>query len=288
MSTVTARRTNALRSDQLSMLMHRLHQYAGIRIDSTRGVLAQCIEQRMASVGVDDVDAYMAVFDDSINARAEWLALIDLLTVKETRFFRQPEAFECVADYVETLLRKGPAPSELSFWSAGCSSGQEAYSIGMLIEQILRRYQPWLQWHGIGPDISFEAISTAQRASYDFDAVRHVPLQYRNWYLQRESQGGWGISQVIRSQTHFFHSNLLHVNSAPFADFNIIFCQNVLIYFERDKQRWIIDQLADRLRPGGLLVLGAGEDARWMNNTMRRVDWPGVTAYKKTGDLSHG
>ena len=63
------------------------------------------------------------------------LALIDLLTVKETRFFRQPEAFDCVADYVETLLRHGPAPSELSFWSAGCSSGQEAYSIGMLIEQ---------------------------------------------------------------------------------------------------------------------------------------------------------
>ena len=284
MSTVTARRTSTLRSDQLSMLMNRLHQYAGIRIDSSRGVLAQCIEKRMASLGVDHVDDYMAVFDDSINARAEWLALIDLLTVKETRFFRQPEAFDCVVDYVETLLRQGPAPSELSFWSAGCSSGQEAYSIGMLIEQILRSYQPWLQWHGIGTDISFEAINQAQQASYDFDAVRHVPLQYRNWYLQRESNGGWGVAPVIRSQTHFFHSNLLHVNSAPFADFNIIFCQNVLIYFERDKQRWIIDQLVDRLRPGGLLVLGAGEDARWTNPDMRRVQWPGVTAYKKTGD----
>jgi chemotaxis methyl-accepting protein methylase len=283
MSTVTARRTSNLRSDQLSMLMNRLHQYAGIRIDSSRGVLAQCIEQRMAKLGIGHVDDYMAVFDDSINARAEWLALIDLLTVKETRFFRQPQAFDCVADYVETLLRHGPAPSELSFWSAGCSSGQEAYSIGMLIEQVLRRYQPWLQWHGIGTDISFEAINQAQRASYDFDAVRDVPLQYRNWYLQREAQGGWGIAPVIRSQTHFFHSNLLHVNSAPFADFNIIFCQNVLIYFERDKQRWIIDQLADRLRPGGLLVLGAGEDTRWTNPDMRRVQWPGVTAYKKTG-----
>ena len=92
-----------------------------------------------------------------------------------------------------------------------------------------------------------------------------------------------GVTPAIRAHTHFFHSNLLHVNSAPFADFNIIFCQNVLIYFERDKQRWIIDQLVDRLREGGLLVLGAGEDVRWLNPNMRRVQWPGVCAYKKTG-----
>ena len=59
---------------------------------------------------------------------------------------------------------------------------------------------------------------------------------------------------------------------------------NVLIYFERDKQRWIIDQLVDRLRAGGLLILGAGEDVRWLNPDMRRVQWPGVCAYKKTGD----
>jgi chemotaxis methyl-accepting protein methylase len=240
----------------------------------------------MASLGVEDVDSYMAAFDDSINARAEWLALIDLLTVKETRFFRQPEAFECVADYVQKLLVGGPAPSELSFWSAGCATGQEAYSLGMVVEHVVRQHQPWLQWHGIGTDISYEAISTAQRAAYAFDSVRDVPFEYRRWYLEREPDGGWCVASTVRSQMHFFHSNLLHVNSAPFADFNIIFCQNVLIYFQREKQRWIIDQLADRLRPGGLLILGAGEDVRWLNSDMCRLEWPGVCAYTKTGGLS--
>jgi chemotaxis methyl-accepting protein methylase len=287
MSTATARRPTAIRSDQLALLMRRLQQYAGIRIDSSRGVIAQCIEQRMASLGVDDVDSYMSAFDDSINARAEWLALIDLLTVKETRFFRQPAAFECVAHYVQRLLSEGPAPSELAFWSAGCSTGQEAYSLGMVVEHVVRGQQPWLQWHGVGTDISFDAIHTAQRAVYGFDSVRDVPFEYRRWYLERETQGGWYIAPSIRSQTHFFHSNLLHVNSAPFADFNIVFCQNVLIYFQRDKQRWIIDQLVDRLRPGGLLVLGAGEDVRWLNKGMRRLEWPGVCAYTKTGDSAH-
>ncbi len=286
MNTATASRTSVIRSDQLALLMHRLQQYAGIRIDSSRGVIAACIEQRMASLGLEDTDSYMAAFDNSIDARAEWLALIDLLTVKETRFFRQPDAFECVGGYVERLLQQGPAPSEISFWSAGCSTGQEAYTLGMVIEHVIRRYQPWLQWHGIGTDISFEAISHAQRAVFEFDAVRDVPLEYRNWYLERDVSGGWRVAPSIRSQTHFFHSNLLHVNSAPFADFNIVFCQNVLIYFQREKQRWIIDQLVDRLRPGGLLVLGAGEDVRWMNTQMQRQDWPGVCAYTKTGGLT--
>ena len=283
MSTATVRRPSTIRSDQLGLLMRRLQQYAGIRIDSSRGVIAQCIEQRMAILGMDDIDVYMRAFDHSINARAEWLALIDLLTVKETRFFRQQPALDCVAEYVEGLLQQGPAPSELSFWSAGCSTGQETYSLGMIVEHVARRFQPWLQWHGIGTDISFEAINVAQAAAYDFDSVRDVPLDYRRWYLEREERGGWLIAPAVRSHTHFFHSNLLHVNSAPFADFNIIFCQNVLIYFQRDKQRWIIDQLVDRLRPGGLLVLGAGEDVRWLNPEMRRLDCPGVCAYTKTG-----
>ena len=286
MSTATAHRPRTIRSDQLSLLMHRLNQYAGIRIDSSRGVIARCVEQRMESLALDDVDSYMLAFDDSINARAEWLALIDLLTVKETRFFRQTEAFDCVADYVEGLLRQDAAPGELSFWSAGCSTGQEAYSLGMVVEHIVRQHRPWLQWHGVGTDISFEAINAAQRAVYAFDAVRDVPFHYRRWYLQREHGGGWCIAPSIHSQTHFFHSNLLHINSAPFADFNIIFCQNVLIYFQRDKQGWIIDQLADRLRPGGLLVLGAGEDVRWQHPDMHRLEWPGVCAYTKTGGLS--
>ena len=129
MSTATARRTNAIKSDQLSMLMQRLRDHAGIKIDSSQAVIAQCITQRMDSLGMADIDQYLAAFDDSINARAEWIALIDLLTVKETRFFRQPEAFDCVADYVETLLQEGlPLPS--------CLSGAQGVPRG-------RRSIPW-------------------------------------------------------------------------------------------------------------------------------------------------
>ena len=283
MNLATARRSHTIESDQLDTLMQQLRMHAGIKVDSTRNVISDCIAERMGCLDVVDMDEYLAAFDDSISARAEWLALTDLLTVKETRFFRQPAAFDCLAEYMNELVSRGPVPRELSFWSAGCSTGDELYSMAMVMESALAGHQPWLQWHGIGTDISFRAINQAQQGTYSSSAVKAIPEAYRNAYLENVAGQQWRVSENIRARAHFFHSNLLHVNSAPFADFNIIFCQNVLIYFEREKQRWIIDQLVDRLRAGGLLILGAGEDVRWLNQSMRRVQWPGVCAYKKTG-----
>jgi type IV pilus assembly protein PilK len=279
----TAIRSPELASEQLSGLMQKLHTHAGISIDSTQNVIAGCIQARMDSLGITEADNYLSAFDDSISAKAEWLALTELLTVKETRFFRQPEAFDCLAQYVESLLSIGPAPSELSFWSAGCSHGQELYSMAMVVESALAQHKPWIQWHGIGTDISFNAIRQAQQAIYSEAAMESLSPAYQDDYMDYKLADRRKVSESIRSRTHFFHSNLLHVDSAPFADFNIIFCQNVLIYFARDRQRWIINQLVNRLRAGGLLILGAGEDVSWLNDNVRRLQWPGVCAYKKTG-----
>lgn len=279
-----SQRPPILRSEQLSLLKRQLQTQAGIRIDSTKDVIGLCIRERMEYLGFDDVNAYMATFDDSINARAEWLALVDLLTVKETRFFRQPEAFECLADYLDQLLECGPTPKEISFWSAGCSHGHELYSMAMVVESALSQAQPWLEWHGIGTDISFQAINQAQTGVYLESNLESIPGQYRHQFMEPKLGGRVRVSDALRARTHFFHSNLLHIDSAPFSDFNIVFCQNVLIYFPRERQRWIIDQLVDRLRVGGLLVLGAGEDAGWLNNKVRRLRWPGVCAYQRIGD----
>ncbi|HEY6130874.1 MAG TPA: protein-glutamate O-methyltransferase CheR [Halioglobus sp.] len=283
MNLASANRAPDLKNEQLGMLMRRLHTHAGISIDSTKSVIAGCIQARMEYLGVHQLESYLATFDDSIIARAEWLALMDLLTVKETRFFRQPEAYDCLAQYLDALLNAGPAPNELSFWSAGCSRGQELYSMAMVVESVVARLRPLSQWHGIGTDISFKAIHEAQHGIYPEEAMQSIPEVYRDSYMDHKLGGRRKVVDSIRTRTHFFHSNLLHVDSAPFADFNVIFCQNVLIYFGRERQRWIIDQLVDRLRFGGLLILGAGEDVSLLNQHVRRLQWPGVCAYKKTG-----
>ncbi|WP_116368489.1 CheR family methyltransferase [Parahaliea mediterranea] len=279
--TLAARQLPHLNGRQFQLLMQQLQRHAGIRIESPQGVIEGCVGERLRALGLASYDDYLALFDDSICARAEWLALVDLLTVKETRFFRQGAALDAVADYIDQWLQREDTGNGFSFWSAGCSAGQELYSIAMVVEQRLKGREPWLEWHGIGTDISFGAITQAQLGQYRESAIAHLPAPFRRDCLRRIDSQTWAIDDEIRARCHFFHSNLLHVNDAPFADFNLVFCQNVLIYFERDTQLWIINQLCDRLRNGGLLVLGAGEDMGWKHPRMQRAAWPGVTAYKK-------
>ena len=268
---------------QLMFLLNGLRDQVGITIESPPAVIAHYLQERMAALGVADLNEYLALLDGSIGARAEWIALSDLLTVKETRFFRQAAALDCVGEHVLGLLNREPGLKQLSFWSAGCSTGQELYSIAMVIEHLLRDYQPVFGWHGLGTDISFQALEQADRACYRQSNLQNVPEEYRNSYLEPLDGGQWQVTENIRSRTDFVQNNLMQVDRAVFDNQDIIFCQNVLIYFERKKQQWIIDQFVERLNTGGLLILGAGEDAQWKNWDMQRVKCPGVCAYIKIG-----
>jgi len=279
----SVQRPPIITSAQLMSLMRGLRAHAGIQIESPRSVIAHNLQTRMTVLGITHLTEYLFLLQGGLAARAEWLALSDLLTVKETRFFRQAAAMECVAQYVQGLLQRVPDFESFSFWSPGCSTGQEVYSIGMVLEHLLRGQQPGFEWYGLGTDISFQAIEQAKLACFSESEVRSLPQKFKTPYMTVSESGQWQISENIRSRTDFFQNNLLHVDSPVFSDFNIIFCQNVLIYFEREKQHWIIDQLVDRLTVDGLLILGAGEDAQWNHQDMRRVKCPGVCAYIKIG-----
>ncbi len=288
MSLAAAGRAPEIGGEQLGLLMQALRTHAGITIDSTPGVIAGHVRERMEHLGMLDVDAYLALFDDSIAARAERLALTDLLTVKETRFFRQPAAFQVLAQYLDKVVGSGAAPAEFSFWSAGCSTGQELYSMAMVAEAVFGHGESWREWHGIGSDLSFRAVVQAREGVYPEKVLGDIPVQYRGRFMDPKLGGRARVADVIRHRTHFFHSNLLHVDVAPFASFNVIFCQNVLIYFPRQERAGIIDQLVDRLGPGGLLVLGPGEDVSWQNPNVERLLSPGVCAYRKNGGSGRG
>jgi len=282
MSLAYAQRPPVVSSELLAQLMQRLRSQSGIKLDSTQAVIASKIGERMAALDLATSQDYLSIFDDSISARAEWLALTDLLTIKQTRFFRQPEAIELVASFLENqFLAEVDAPAEISFWSAGCSTGQELYSLAMVVDAFIRRRRPLVEWHGIGTDLSFQAIAEGQQGCYNELAIAAIPATYRSDYVCATDNGDYKISDELLTRTHLFHSNLLHVHSAPFADFDVIFCQNVLIYFDHPTRFWVINQLTERLRPGGLLILGAGEDFHWSHPSMKRAPCPGVCAYKK-------
>ena len=216
MNQALAMRPPEISNEQLGELIRQLRKHAGIKLDSTQAVISRKVGERMAVLGLEQASEYLTIFDDSISARAEWLALTDLLTIKETRFFRQPEAMTCVRQYLTELFEaKDEATSVIAFWSAGCSTGQELYSLAMVVEDFIQNQKPWMEWHGIGTDLSFQAIHTAQQASYSESAVSSVPAPFRKAFIRTSDGGDYQIEDTLRARTHFFHSNLLHVNNAP-------------------------------------------------------------------------
>ena len=281
MSSIPHQRCADLTPAQVSTVLQQLHERTGNTVESPAWLLAEHVNERMRMLGLCDPEDYLATLDNTLAARAEWLALVDLLTVKETRFFRQPEALDSVAAYIIERLENRELGAEFSIWSAGCATGEELYSLGMITEHTLRRFGSDIEWHGIGTDVSFGAVNSARQALYAENALPSIPLNYRHAFIETMGKDTYSIARRIRDRTNFFHSNLLHIASAPFADFDVIYCQNVLIYFDRKTQHHIIDQLVERTRPGGLLVLGAGEDVCWQHPAMERVQQSGVTAYLK-------
>ncbi len=283
MNSVLKHRPPVLASDQMAYVLRELKSLAGIRVDSPGGVIGGHILDRMNRLGLDDLEGYFHEVDTGIGGRAEKIALSDLLTVKETRFFRQRQTYTCVADYMNTWSASAKSGSEFMFWSAGCSTGQELYSLAMVVDHALSTAKTGVAWYGLGTDLSYRALSIARQGIYDGREASHIPSELSELYTELKLGDRIRVSEQIIRNTEFKHSNLLYVDSVPSTNIDVVCCQNVLIYFEKEQRHWICNQLLSRVKKGGLLILGAGEDAHWSNPQAKKIRWPGVGAYVRTG-----
>lgn len=201
---------------------------------------------------------------------AELRELIDALTVNETYFYRDPlqlATFEQVLD--ELLVEKAALPlSRLRIWSAGCSIGCEPFTLGILIHQSLERRGRALDWQVLGTDISTSALQVAGSALYTDREVKDVPPALLPVYFRKEGSY-WAFQHPIRHRVHFRYSNLLKPGSEVDGPFDVIFCRNVMIYFDDAGRRKTASILHDRLAPGGKVFLGASESLTRVSNAYR-------------------
>ncbi len=186
--------------------------------------------------------------------------LIDLSTVNHTSFFREPAHFTFLGEHVSAWLKEAPG-STVRLWSAGCSSGQEPYSMAMALAEVL---QP----HGLAKvdiwasDLSLEMLKVAAGAIFTTRDVQGVsPARLRRFFLlgRGPREGSFRIVPEIRDLVKFRHLDLRNSVWAVPNDFHIIFCRNVSIYFAEDERLVLLDRLSQHLRPGGWLVMGNGE-----------------------------
>jgi chemotaxis protein methyltransferase CheR len=183
--------------------------------------------------------------------------VVESLTTHESSFFRDGFPFDHLRGALPRLIAAKPAGEKLRVWSAGCSTGQEAYSVAMLASEILgadaaRRVEI------LGTDISRRVLFRAREGVFSaFEVRRGLGAGELARHFSAEA-GGWRIKPPLRAMTRFDEGNLLE-DSATLGRFDAIFCRNVLIYFDAPAKARVLDALARRLAPGGVLYLGGAE-----------------------------
>lgn len=225
--------------------------------DDSRFLLENRLARRMRAREIESFAAYHYLLRKGAGADDELSAVIDELTTNETYFFRERSQLRALIEEIvpARLAQRGAGP--VNVWSAGCSSGEEPYSIVMLaLEAGLR---PGVDLRVHASDISRRCLAKAREGEYRESSFRETPPELRGRYF-KERDGLWALSPDVRRHVFFTHMNLLE--SARFAllgPLDVVLCRNVIIYFDRETKKRVIESFADRLVPGGHLLLGHSE-----------------------------
>lgn len=239
---------------------------------ATSAQLRVNLEAILNELAQGDLERLLRSLQASPETAPIWQKLFHALAIGESYFFRHRDHFELFRNYIlPTLIpqRRQNSHLYLNLWSAGCATGEETYSIAIALYEYLPDLPRWTI-NLIGTDINTVALQTAQRGVYRNWSFRHTDPDFRQTYFAQEA-GSLQIKPSIRSLVSFRYNNLL--SAPPVPQLDVIFCCNVLIYFEESRIQQVEDMFFDALIPGGWLILGQGESIRfqrkrWMTHIL--------------------
>jgi Methylase of chemotaxis methyl-accepting proteins len=267
--------------DQWSKL---LEDRAGICLSDQQRVFLQTqVTMRMRELGQTDYSQYYNRVVDGVSGMMEWSVLIDRLVVKETSFFRHRPSIDCVLQFLQQHIDESSFKDTFEVWSVGCSSGEEPYSLSVVINDTFDTANIDPYYGVTATDISRAALTIARNGIYPQRKVEMMEPSIRQRYFTQQDNGRYLISPELQDRVCFNHANVLNINEMPSIMQDVIFCQNLLVYFRRWLRHEIMNAFVDRLKPGGLLVVGLGEVVDWSHPEMTRAPYDEVQAYiKKT------
>jgi chemotaxis protein methyltransferase CheR len=208
-------------------------------------------------------------------------AVVDALTTNETSWFRDNHPFKAFTDVLLPKVAAGHHGS-LDIWSAACSSGQEAYSLAMLLLDWLPLHAPSLRPRIVGTDISPTMVDRARAGRYSqLEVNRGLPAQYLVKYFDQVGRD-WQLRQEVRQLTRFERGNLAQA-PVGLPPIDVVFLRNVLIYFDLATKRQVLQNVRKVLKPGGFLVLGGAESAMSLDAAFERVDLDKAVVFKHRG-----
>lgn len=252
-----------------------VYNISRINLHAGKEVLVRTrLTKRLRDLGLNSFDAYLEHVAADTSGH-EVAALVDILTTNKTSFFREAQHFDFLRSTVFPVLAGGNAP--LRFWCAGCSSGEEPYTLAMLLREEL----PDLDQRDVrilATDISARALTKAREGIYSAERVAEVPPALRRRYLSRVgTTSSYRIADSIRGMVRFARHNLM--GEWPMrGPFDVIFCRNVMIYFDRKTQEELVNRFWELLRSGGYLFVGHSES---LTGLAHRFSYVQPATYRK-------
>jgi chemotaxis protein methyltransferase CheR len=258
-----------------------IYKQYGINLYPKKKVLVKSrLQRRLKALGINSYSEYCDFVINSEKGSEESLFMVDRISTNKTDFFREPEHFDILTKKIIPQYLKESKKNKLEIWSAGCSTGQEPYTLAMVLSDLSKTSD--FKFQIFASDISYSVLKTANRAIYNYELLGQIPIEFRTKYLLRakdKSNPKIRMAPNIREKVQFFQHNLLFEERTTIAKkLDIIFCRNTLIYFDRPTQERVLNNLLSKLDKGGYLFLGHSESLINLNISLKHV-FPSV--YKK-------
>lgn len=246
----------------------------GIRMpEGKRIMLESRLQKRLRALGIETFSAYIDFVFSPEGRRDEIIHMIDAVTTNKTDFFREADHFEYLSGRILPRASEEAQGRPLLFWSAGCSTGEEPYTLAMVLEEARERL-PKLSYRIFASDLSTQVLDRAKTAVYESEKTDPIPLALKRKYLLKSKDPSAALVRVkpeLRAKVSFARINLMDEAYPIKESFDVVFCRNVIIYFERKIQERILTKISSHIRPGGWLILGHSETLTGMDVPVKGV-----------------
>ena len=279
-------RTAALSDRDLRRVSEYIGAEVGIQLPpAKRSLVEGRLGKRLRRLGFSDFTAYLDHALDAPEGTTERIHLVDAITTNKTEFFREPQHFGYLVEHVLPEFERAQpltAGRELAVWSAGCSTGEEPYTLAMVFNEAAMQ-RPGLRFSILATDISGRALKTAVSGIYPEERVAPVPVPLRRKYLLRSRDRTEGLVRMgpeLRQRMRFARLNLMDRRFNLDRQMDVIFCRNVMIYFSVAGRKELARRFETQLVAGGYLFIGHSES---LNGMVANLEQISATVYRKTG-----
>lgn len=252
--------------------------------DNKKYLLESRLLKRINFLNLDSFEKYLDYVKFNSNKKNELKYLYEVITINETFFFRnQPQLDALVSSVIPDLMKSNNKlnKNKLKIWSAASSSGEEAYSIAMILNEMIKPKYPNLQIEIIGTDINYAVIETAKKGIYKEYAIRNTPPYYLKKYFKQQGSS-YILDPKIRSMVEFKMLNLADsMAMRSLNGFDVIYCANVLIYFDLKSKIKVVSNLYNSINKEGYLFIGYSETLHGISKAFKLISYPKTIGYKK-------